>query len=348
MKTGYSSFAALGAEIDNQISQKQDYVVQSGAVEMNESGDGLTIITESEILELEVSDTAHRQLAQATGIHGNYYSKMRREAPELIASNVNFWLQRQSSRTHVLRTMGNTARAFLGGGYEIIDHDQVLEALAPELQKLGSNLELLSTDTTDHRLYIKLAFPKVEGEIRKGDIIRSGVTITNSETGEGGLNVYPANFRLICENGMTRMEEGERLTVRHSGSKFRELGQILDRDRAAVKLEQFIEHFSKAHDEATFQRTINQMRRSAEMRIEVSTDELMERARKNFGLTQAEQVQALNHLLIDEDLTAYGLMNAITRTAHDPESYDRASELEAIGSQVLSISDSQWRELATV
>lgn len=348
MKTGLTSFAALGEAIDNQIAQNNDYVVQSGAVEMNESGDGLTVVTDDEILELKVSDTAHRQLAQATGIHGNYYSKMRREAPHLIAGNINHWLQCQSSRTHVLRTMGNTARAFLGGGYEIIDHDQVMEALFPELEKLGTNLELLSTDITDHRLYIKLAFPKVEGEIRKGDIIRSGVTITNSETGEGGLNVYPANFRLICLNGMTRMEEGERLTVRHSGSKFRELGQILDRDRAAVKLEQFVEHFSKAHDEATFQRTLNQMRRTTEMRIEVSTDELMERARRHFGMTQAEQVQALNHLLVDEDLTAYGLMNAITRTAHNPDSYDRATELEAIGSQVLNLSDTQWRELATV
>jgi hypothetical protein len=313
---------------------------------MNESGDSLTVITDSEVLDLRISDTTHRQLAQATGIHGTYYSKMRREAPELIAVNVNHWLQHQGSRTHVLRTLGNTARAYLGGGYEIIDHDQMLEVLYPELQKLSSDLELLSTNITEQRLYIKLAFPRIEGEVRKGDIIRSGVTITNSETGEGGLNVYPANFRLVCLNGMTRMEEGERHMIRHSGSKFRELGQILARDRAAIKLQQFMENFSKAHDEVHFQRTLDKMRRSTEMRIEVSTNELMERARKHFGLTQAEQVQALNHLLLDEDLTAYGLTNAITRTAHDPDSYDRASKLEAIGSQVLNLSDSQWRELA--
>lgn len=41
-------------------------------------------------------------------------------------------------------------------------------------------------------------------------------------------------------------------------------------------------------------------------------------------------------------------MNAITRTAHDPDSYDRATELEAIGSQVLNLSDAEWRMLATV
>ncbi|NJM67881.1 MAG: DUF932 domain-containing protein [Acaryochloris sp. RU_4_1] len=346
MKTGLSSFAALGAEIDSQISQKQDYTVQSAAVEMNESGDGLTVMTDSDVLELEISDTAHRQLAQAADIHGNYYSKLRKEDRELLAINVNRRLQRQGSRTHVLRTMGNTARAFLGGGYEIIDHDQVLEALYPEIMKLGRDLELLSTDVTEQRLYIKLAFPKVEGEIRKGDIIRSGVTITNSETGEGGLNVYPSTFRLVCTNGMTRMEEGERRTIRHSGSRMRELGQILERERAAVKLHQFVEYFSEAHDEAIFQRTLNQMRHSTEMRIEVTTDELMERARRHFGMTQAEQVQALNHLLIDEDLTAYGLMNAITRTAHDSDSYDRATELESMGSQVLSLPQSTWREIA--
>jgi preprotein translocase subunit SecA len=142
------------------------------------------------------------------------------------------------------------------------------------------------------------------------------------------------------------MEQGERLTVRHSGSKNRDIGEILTRERAIVKVEQFIENFTIAHDEAAFQRTLNQMRNSTERQIEVSAEELLNRAKKHFGLTLAEQKQALEHLLIDEDLTAYGLMNAITRTAHDPASYDRASELEAIGSRVLNVTDAQWRELA--
>jgi hypothetical protein len=345
MKQGLS-LTAMAAKVEAQIAQKRDYIVESQAVEMSDSGDELIVQTDTEVLELGITDTMHRQLAQATGIHGQYYRKMRESAPDLIAVNVNHWLQQQGDRTHVLRTMGDQARAFLGGGYEIIDHDQVLMVLLPELEKFNSDLEILSTDVTDSKLYIKLAFPKIEGEVRKGDIIRSGVTICNSEIGEGGLNVYPANFRLICTNGMTRMEQGERLCIRHAGSKLREIGEILNRERATVKLEQFMENFAIAHDEAAFQRTLTQMKQSTERSIEVSAEELLERARKHFGLTLDEQKQALEHLLMEEDLTAYGLMNAITRTAHDPTSYDRATELEATGSKILSLPKTSWKEIA--
>jgi Domain of unknown function (DUF932) len=344
MKLGLT-LTQMAVKVEAQIAEKRDYVVQSSAVEMTDSGE-LLVDTDDEVLHLGMTETMHHQLAQVTGIHGQYYRKMRESAPHLIAVNVNHWLRQQGDRTHVLRTMGNQARAFLGGGYEIIDHDQVLMALMPELDKFEGNLEIFSTEVTDRKLYIKLAFPKIEGEVRKGDIIRSGVTICNSEIGEGGLNVYPANFRLICTNGMTRAEQGERLTVRHSGSKNREIGEILTRERAIVKVEQFIEHFTIAHDEAAFQRTLTQMRNSAERPIEVSVEELMVRARKHFGLTLDEQKQALEHLLMDEDLTAYGMLNAITRTAQDVESYDRATELEAVGSKVLSLPQSTWREIA--
>jgi Domain of unknown function (DUF932) len=344
MKTGLT-LTQMAAKVEAQIAEKRDYVVTSSAVEMTDAGE-LLVDTDDEVLHLEVTETMHHQLAQATGIHGQYYRKMRETAPELIAVNVNHWLQKQGNRSHVLRTMGNQARAFLGGGYEIIDHDQVLMALIPELDKFNGDLEILSTEVTDRKLYIKLAFPRLEGEIRTGDIIRSGVTICNSEIGEGGLNVYPANFRLMCTNGMTRMEQGERLTVRHSGSKNRDIGEILTRERANVKVEQFIENFTIAHDEAAFQRTLTQMRNSTERPIEVSAEELMVRARKHFGLTLDEQKQALEHLLIDEDLTAYGLMNAVTRTAQDVKSYDRATELESLGSKVLALPQSTWREIA--
>lgn len=45
------------------------------------------------------------------------------------------------------------------------------------------------------------------------------------------------------------------------------------------------------------------------------------------------------------DLSQYGVINAITRTAEDQESYDRATELETIGYKVIDLSASQWREI---
>jgi hypothetical protein len=113
MKTGLT-LTQMAAKVEAQIAEKRDYVVRSSAVEMTDSGE-LLVDTDDEVLQLGVTETMHHQLAQATGIHGQYYRKMRKSAPELIAVNVNHWLQKQGDRTHVLRTMGDQARAFLGG-----------------------------------------------------------------------------------------------------------------------------------------------------------------------------------------------------------------------------------------
>jgi hypothetical protein len=41
-----------------------------------------------------------------------------------------------------------------------------------------------------------------------------------------------------------------------------------------------------------------------------------------------------------------GLINAVTRTAEDAKSYDRATELEMAGAIVLDLKPTEWRELA--
>ena len=40
------------------------------------------------------------------------------------------------------------------------------------------------------------------------------------------------------------------------------------------------------------------------------------------------------------------LYNAVTRQSQDVEDYDRATELERIGAQVIELPKSEWRELA--
>ena len=62
---------------------------------------------------------------------------------------------------------------------------------------------------------------------------------------------------------------------------------------------------------------------------------------------QSEQSGVLTHLIQGGDLSAYGLMNAVTRTSQDLENYDRATEFEAMGSQVLNMPRKTWKTVAT-
>ena len=68
-------------------------------------------------------------------------------------------------------------------------------------------------------------------------------------------------------------------------------------------------------------------------------------AGSNFGLTDAEGKGVLQHLLEDADYTLYGLANAVTRYSQDVEDYDRASKLEAIGYNVMTMSPAMFRHI---
>jgi hypothetical protein len=65
-----------------------------------------------------------------------------------------------------------------------------------------------------------------------------------------------------------------------------------------------------------------------------------------LSLTQDEQSSVLRHLIEGGDLSQYGLINAVTRTAEDAKSYDRATELEMAGAVVLDLKPTEWRDLA--
>lgn len=46
-----------------------------------------------------------------------------------------------------------------------------------------------------------------------------------------------------------------------------------------------------------------------------------------------------------QDMSLYGLANAITRFSQDVSSYDRATELEGIGYNVLTMPNAAWNRI---
>jgi hypothetical protein len=68
---------------------------------------------------------------------------------------------------------------------------------------------------------------------------------------------------------------------------------------------------------------------------------------KAIGLSKDESSSVLNHLIRSGDLSRFGMLNAVTCSAEDLENYDRATEVERLGSSVLYLPQSTWREVAT-
>ena len=56
---------------------------------------------------------------------------------------------------------------------------------------------------TDERMYIKVVNPRLETEVVPGDVVQSGILITNSEVGMGSMAVQPlVLFGLFAATGM--------------------------------------------------------------------------------------------------------------------------------------------------
>ena len=60
-------------------------------------------------------------------------------------------------------------------------------------------------------------------------------------------------------------------------------------------------------------------------------------------LSQHENNSVMNHLIRGGDFSIWGYANAVTRTAQDAGTYDRATELEEIGGQIVDWTPAQFK-----
>ena len=94
-----------------------------------------------------------------------------------------------------------------------------------------------------------------------------------------------------------------------------------------------------AVNEANFSRVVEMMQEAANAKMNTANvPEVVRLASRDFGITDEEHPGVLQHLIEGRDLTLYGLANAVTRYSQDVENYDRASKLEEIGYQVMTMS----------
>lgn len=78
-----------------------------------------------------------------------------------------------------------------------------------------------------------------------------------------------------------------------------------------------------AVNEAKFSQVVDMMREAKDARMNTANvPAIVQLASKDFGITESEQTGVLQHLIEGNDLTLYGLSNAVTRYSQDVESYD--------------------------
>ena len=341
-------------ELVRQNDVKRDYMVRSPALVHHTDADGVSTVSFPSVYggainRFEVNDIARGQMAQRLEIPGAYFDRMRRLAPELLDRNVNTWLQHHANDACQLRTLDGKLRAFLSSSYKRIDNFEIAAAIFPALRSVDG-LEMVSLELTETRMYIKAVSRRLEFEVQKGDVVQAGVVITNSEVGYGKLRIDPLIYRLVCDNGAVALDLGMSRT--HVGRK-----QKIDTDEQ-LALNMFQDDTLKAEDAAlllkardmvnyalsqgTLELLATRMRNTLGIKLTGDPVEAVARLGNRFSLDSAERIGVLRCLFGDPMLNAYGLVNAVTAYSKLVPSYDRATELEVIGGDMLSMRPDEW------
>jgi hypothetical protein len=338
----------VAATILKQRDAKKDYIADTRALAMSERG-SLIFKVGSEEKEFAPTENCYRQIGDRVGIPAKYFERMRASAPGLLANNVNHWFQTDSEK-RMLRTFqngSNVARAFLSDRYRPLDNIDIAAHVLPRIEAAGC--EIKSTAITDNRLYVQAIIPRLEKKLAKvGDLVQSGVVISNSEIGCGSLWIEHMVYTLRCTNGMI----GENVVKRNHVGRSK-AGDMDDQDAR----EYFTDETRKADDRAfwlkvqdmvkfalsaeMFERACARLEKAATVEIE-NPSEVIEVIGERMAWQENESAAILKHFIKGGSTTQYGLLNAVTRAAEDCESYDRAVELERQGGEILLLKPSDF------
>jgi hypothetical protein len=362
MKTGKESIQAIWSEIDRQNKAKVDLIAPTPKLEMvtreTKFSDDKPVVHIPEIV-TNINDerhnygiwrTGHDHIAGHTKIQKQYYDRMLEEAPELLATNVNHWFNK-NPELRMIRTLDSNVRAMLSPRYRPLDNYDLGLVIFNEMVDFKGELILASSEITEKKLYLKFVMPGMTAPVRVGDMHSAGVIVANSEIGFGRIKIEPFIYRLRCTNGMIASDVG--LKKNHVGRQLEEFDEAVryfaDETRQADDRAFYLkvrDVFRATLSGDTFNRQINLLQEATEEKIEGNLEGAVEVIANTFAFTEDERIKMADHFLKEADFTKFGIANAITRTAEDLGNYDRATEFEKFGGEVIVMPKTDWNRIA--
>lgn len=263
------------------------------------------------------TNLAHDQIASKCGIPSGYYNRMIREGRwPLLAENINAWMPDRERR--LVRTLGPRMRALLSDGYRILDNLDLLWASLEAFK--GLDLQIQGAEASETRLYLRATArwdKNLLKEIKPGDMVAPGVTIRNSEVGNGKLAVEPFLLRLVCSNGMIGEHSFSRV---HIGAK-NPLGHLSYQtiaDQSKAIWGEIGDTIRATFNPKFFDEWVERIQGTAGVKIK-APERAIDNVVKEFSLPDAYKHSLLAHFANGGDgagATGWGVINAVTRQAN--------------------------------
>lgn len=296
-----------------------------------------------------ITNHSHNQISQAVGIPKKYYDRMLVDAPDLLAHNVNAWFRREP-KMRMVRTLHNKARAVLSDRYRPIENEDVFNVIYPIFAELG--IRMVSAEVTENRFYVKALFRERQAEVKKGDIIETGVSVRNSEIGLGAIEVSPFIHRLVCLNGMVVNDAAFRkahVGKIHQGGENGATEIYRDDTKQAIDeawLYMIRDTVRAAGSQDFADRQAEKLRAATEDKIVGDPVAATVCLQEKFGLSDSARTGIMRHLIEGGDLSRYGMAQAVTRYSQDVEDYDAATDLEVAGGAIIELPKTEWRVIS--
>ncbi|MFI7033589.1 DUF932 domain-containing protein [Microbispora rosea] len=363
-----AGLAELHALLRDQHARKVDVPVT--AAQIRASGTHLQLIDTPPVLsEAGVSDSTglylpteicDQGLADKLGIPLPYLRRLRAHQPALYEANVNTWL-RSDDRRFLLRSLRGTgdapgvARAFLSDRYKIIDNLDVLMAALDGVRLAGVDIDIDGCDLTERRMYVRVVCEQVAAlapELLKNyrspftgaagadnPLVFAGFVISNSETGCGAFTITPRLLVQVCRNGMTITADAHRHV--HLGGRLDDGGAVRWSSDTQDKNLQLItaqtrDAITTFLDTDYLTTKIRELTAAAGAEI-ADPDKTIQAVTSKLRFTEDQQREILRHFIRGGDLTAGGVMHAVTSVAQTLDDADTAHEMEAQAMRVLHL-----------
>lgn len=333
MKTGTEIKTVL-KEINDDTKYKKDYLVDLKDMQVVKSEQtGQAMLQFGNIdKDFYMTDRSVNQLCGKLKIGRQYIQKCLPESIDLVAHNLNFWINHRDNRDLMVRTYEFDARAILTNRYKRIDCDVVANHCLDKLMDL--DVEFKYSYYNGDTMNITAVTPKVEGEVVKGDVVQGGITITNSEVGDGSLMIKPFIYRLVCTNGMVAPQYFNQFYAKHVGAIVIDPTQDEQWKVTIEKMQKQLELVAKPE---VFEENLKKLQDATKKSM--NSHQIIQLAKRQ-GITDAERAgifERLDRYVGDEfTVSKYELSNAITNMANDEEMSDkRARFFQELGGLVV-------------
>tara|TARA_R100001163_G_C5030588_1_gene170919 strand:+ start:99 stop:1142 length:1044 start_codon:yes stop_codon:yes gene_type:complete len=337
MKKGQDAREML-TRINDDVKNKRDYIIDAKGINVETNNYTYPSITVDHLQDKKfiLTDHSMSQLCNKLEIGTQYLKKCLPVSQELVAHNLNFWVKNSKEKELMLRTYDmepiNEARAICSNRYKRIDNDVVANHSLNKLMDLGLDIKYVNYDRDT--LNITAVNPKIEGEVQEGDVVQSGVTITNSEIGNGSLIIQPFIYRLVCTNGMVAPRYLNRFYSKHVGKAVIDVTQD---DQYITVIDKMQKQIDLISSNEVWQESFQGLVKSTKESV---TSHQIDQIVKRHGVSDDERVQIftrLNHYYGDVfTTTKYDFANAVTNMGNDEDKSDaRARFFQELGGLIV-------------